>query len=164
MEAERNRRENELNTLAHIRTAEGDKSSAILKSEGVLVAAENEAQGQFVRVTKQAEAEALERELQAAAMKKQIDLLATALGSPAAAAQFLIETQRLQHLRAVAEGKNSKVYFVSPDGNLPTASNADISSAISSARISAAAGSSTAVTSAIAAVPTGEIITGMLKA
>lgn len=45
MEAERTRRENDLNTAAKIRTAEGVKQSEILKSEGELIRVRNEADG-----------------------------------------------------------------------------------------------------------------------
>ncbi|KAJ1421283.1 hypothetical protein B484DRAFT_307183, partial [Ochromonadaceae sp. CCMP2298] len=109
MEAERHRRENELITLTLIRTAEGDKSSAILKSEGVLAASENEAKGRFIAVTKSAEADAIERGMQAKAWKDQLDTLAQSTGSVESAAHFLLELQRLRHLQAVAEGPNSKI-------------------------------------------------------
>lgn len=121
MEAERNRRENELNTMANIRTAEGDKSSAILKSEGVLAASENQAKGRYITITKHAEAEAYEKEKQAQAWKTQIDTLTNSLGSAEAAVAFLLEIQRQRNLQAIAEGNNSKVYFVPPSGMLPSA-------------------------------------------
>lgn len=147
MEAERARRENELNTLAKVRTSEGDvmtslatgyvcslfstyddvrhitvageKSSAILESEGQLIAVENKAKGEAILITRRAEADAYERELQAAAWRKQIDVLGAALGSSDKAMQYLLEMQRLQHLQAVATGRNSKIYFVPPGGMLP---------------------------------------------
>lgn len=121
MEAERSRRENELNTLARIRTSEGEKSSAILRSEGCLIAAENEANGAAISISKKAEAEALEKELQARAWKQQIDVLATSTGSQAAAMQFLLEMKRLDHLQKIAAGQNSKIYFIPPQGMLPSA-------------------------------------------
>lgn len=127
MEAERNRRENELNTLAHIRTAEGDKSSAILKSEGVLAAAENHAKGEFIRITKSAEAYAVSTELEAKAWKQQIDYISKSIGSTEKAVQFLLEMQRLKNLNAVAAGENNKIYFIPPNGMLPNGvSNSEV--------------------------------------
>lgn len=120
MEAERSRRENELNTQASIRTAEGEKTSAILKSEGVLAAAENEAKGRYIAITRHAEAEAYEKGKQADAWRDQLDVLTKSLGSTDAAAAFLLEIQRQKNLQAIAEGSNTKVYFVPPSGMLPS--------------------------------------------
>lgn len=121
MEAERSRRENELNTLARIRTAEGEKSSAILKSEGKMISAQNEATGLAMSITKKAEADAYARELEAKAWQRQIDTLAQSMGCPNKAASFLLEMKRLDHLQSLALGQNAKIYFTPTDGILPTA-------------------------------------------
>jgi regulator of protease activity HflC (stomatin/prohibitin superfamily) len=107
MEAERRRRENELDTQAHIRTAEGAKQQAVLVSEGELVAARNRAQAmQF------------EMETEARALASQVKALGDAIESPARAAEILLEMKRLEHLKAIAGGQN-RVYFVDPRGTFP---------------------------------------------
>lgn len=103
MQAERARRENELETLTKIRTAEGAKQVAILNSEGELISAKNKA-------------EATQYELRAVseAMAKQISILAEKLGDADKAVNFLIEIKRLEHLEALTK-TNNNVYFISPD-------------------------------------------------
>ena len=108
MQAERSRRENELQTQADIRSAEGAKQIAILNSEGSLIAAKNKA-------------EALKYELTATSngLSEQIKSLAEQFnGDTEKASQYLLETKRLEHLQEIAK-TNNKVYFISPDGLFP---------------------------------------------
>lgn len=108
MEAERRRRENELDTQAHIRTAEGVKQQKILESEGALEAANN-----------QTNALKYQLETEANALAEQIKAIAVVTGDSTKAADFLIEMKRLEHLKKIAEGQN-RVYFVDPKGSFPT--------------------------------------------
>lgn len=110
MQAERSRRENELQTQADIRSAEGAKQILILNSEGSLIAARNKS-------------ESLKYELTATsdALSSQIKQLAEQFkGDTAKAAAYLIEMKRLEHLQQLASTPN-KVYFMSPDGIFPSA-------------------------------------------
>ena len=109
MEAERKRRENELNTLAVIRTAEGTKQTNILVSEGELIKKQNEANA--FKYTVEVETSVLGQQLQEIA--KQFN------GNTKLAADFLLEKERLKHLQHMAH-TNNKVYFVDPLKSLPT--------------------------------------------
>ena len=105
MQAERSRRENELQTQADIRSAEGAKQIAILNSEGSLIAAKNKS-------------EALKYELSATSdgLSEQINSLANKFGGDTnKAAQYLLEMKRLEHLQQLA-GTQNKVYFITSDG------------------------------------------------
>ena len=123
MEAERNRRENELNTKAKINTAEGEKQRIILEaegkkksaitraegekeaivlnSEGKLNSAKNNAEGEYILQQRIADGKAYE-------IKQIIDML----GSREAAAHFLLKQREYDALVAIANGPNSKVYFM----------------------------------------------------
>lgn len=104
MQAERSRRENELETLAKIRSAEGAKQVAILNSEGELIAAKNKA-------------EAIKYELSATSngMSEQIQSIAECFdGDFEKAAQYLLEMKRLEHLKELTK-TNNNVYFIPPD-------------------------------------------------
>jgi regulator of protease activity HflC (stomatin/prohibitin superfamily) len=108
MHAERNRRENELDTLANIRTAEGVKQASILQSEGALITARN-----------QADAGRYATETNTGAVADQLAQLTAVFGGDAGkASAFILELQRLEHLRAMAK-TNNKVYFMSPDSMFP---------------------------------------------
>jgi len=110
MQAERSRRENELQTQADIRSAEGAKQIAVLNSEGQLIAAKNKA-------------EALKYELTATSdgLSDQIQSLSSKFnGDTAKAAQFLLEMKRLEHLQEMASTQN-KVYFMPSEGLFPSA-------------------------------------------
>lgn len=110
MQAERSRRENELQTQADIRSAEGAKQIAILNSEGSLIADKNKA-------------EALKYELSATSdgLSEQINSLSNKFGGDTnKAAQYLLEMKRLEHLQQLA-GTQNKVYFIPSDGIFPTA-------------------------------------------
>ena len=110
MQAERNRRENELQTLAEIRSAEGAKQIAILNSEGFLIAAKNKS-------------DAIKYELTATSdgLSDQITSISSKFnGDTNKAAQYLLEIKRLEHLHQLA-GTQNKVYFIPSDGIFPTA-------------------------------------------
>ena len=109
MQAERSRRENELQTQADIRSAEGAKQIAILKSEGNLISTKNKA-------------EALKYELSATSdgLSDQIQSLASKFGGDTnKAAQYLLEMKRLEHLQQLA-GTQNKVYFMPADNMFPS--------------------------------------------
>jgi len=109
MQAERTRRENELQTQTDIRTAEGAKQIAVLNSEGHLIAAKNNA-------------EALRYELTATSngLSEQIKLLSEQFnGDTDKAATYLLEMKKLEHLEKLATTQN-KVYFMSNEGIFPS--------------------------------------------
>lgn len=109
MEAERRRRENELDTQAHIRTAEGVKQQKILESEGALDAAKNETKALKYQL-----------EIEATALAEQITKIAESTsGNQEMACNFLLEMKRLEHLKKIAEGQN-RIYFIDPKSNFPT--------------------------------------------
>ncbi len=107
MDAERRRRENELDTQAHIRTAEGEKQKAILVSQGELEAAKN-----------RATAMKYEMDLQAQAIADQVRILSKEIGNPSTASDVLLEMKRLEHLKSIANGQN-RVYFIDPQKAFP---------------------------------------------
>lgn len=109
MEAERKRRENELNTLAIIRSAEGTKQKNILVSEGELIKKQNEANA--LKYTVEIETSILSQQIQEIA--KQFN------GNTKYAAEFLLEKERLKHLQQLSQTDN-KVYFVDPVKTLPS--------------------------------------------
>jgi regulator of protease activity HflC (stomatin/prohibitin superfamily) len=109
MEAERKRRENELNTLAIIRSAEGTKQTNILVSEGEFIKKQNEANAFKYAV-----------EIETSIMVQQIQEISKQFnGNIKLATDFLLEKERLKHLQQMAQ-KDNKVYFVDPKQNLPT--------------------------------------------
>jgi regulator of protease activity HflC (stomatin/prohibitin superfamily) len=110
MQAERSRRENELQTQSDIRSAEGAKQIAILNSEGLLIAAKNKS-------------DALKYELSATSsgLAEQLQSLAKMFnGSSEKASAYLLEMKRLDHLEKMANTSN-KVYFMNDTGIFPKA-------------------------------------------
>ncbi len=110
MQAERSRRENELQTQADIRSAEGAKQISILNSEGLLIAAKNKS-------------DALKYELSATSsgLSEQIESLSKQFnGDTVKASEYLLEMKRLDHLEKLA-GTNNKVYFMPDSGIFPKA-------------------------------------------
>ena len=110
MQAERTRRENELQTQTDVRTAEGAKQIAILNSEGLLISAKNKS-----------EAMRYEMNITSSALSEQIEQLTTKLGSTEKAANYLLEMKRLEHLQQIAGSSNNQVYWMDPKGIYPTA-------------------------------------------
>jgi len=122
MEAERNRRENELNTKAKVFTAEGEKQKAILvaeglkqsqilQSEGTLASAKNNAEGQYILQQRIADAKAYEIEKKAQAVAEQLKKISDIVG-PTEASNFLLKQQEYEAMKAIAEGPNAKIYFI----------------------------------------------------
>lgn len=109
MQAERSRRENELQTQAEIRTAEGAKQIAVLKSEGLLISAKNKAEAHKYELT-----------TTSSGLSEQIKSLAEQFNNDSIlASKYLLEMKRLEHLQEIAK-TNNKVYFVPPDGMFPS--------------------------------------------
>jgi len=109
MQAERSRRENELQTQAGIRTAEGAKQIAVLNSEGLLISAKNKAEAHKYELT-----------TTSSGLSEQIKSLAEQFnGNTLIASKYLLEIKRLEHLQEMAKTDN-KVYFVNPEGIFPS--------------------------------------------
>jgi regulator of protease activity HflC (stomatin/prohibitin superfamily) len=105
--AERSRRENDLNTTASIRTSEGLKEAAILKSEGELITSNNSAD---------AKKYALDTET-SARIKLLSDTVVALGGDYKAAVEYLVEMNRVEQLKEIAKGNNNSTYFL-PTGLL----------------------------------------------
>lgn len=115
MEAERKCRENELHTQARIRTAAGERDSAILASEGKLQADKNRAEADYVLVQRKADAKKYEIDLMTSAQVKQIQDLAKELGSVDKASTYLLQLNSLKNLGKIAESPNNSTYFMPND-------------------------------------------------
>ena len=110
MQAERTRRENELQTQTDVRTAEGAKQIAILNSEGLLEAAKNKSA-----------AMKFEMNVSSHALSEQIECIAGKFnGDIDKASNYLLEMKRLEHLQQIASSSNNQVYWISPEGIFPT--------------------------------------------
>jgi regulator of protease activity HflC (stomatin/prohibitin superfamily) len=112
MQAERARRENELNTQANIRTAEGEKFSKQHKADGDYYTSQKVADAQKYNVNKSTEA--LIYRIQ------QIKLSLPTL-TDEQIMTIVLEEKRLAHLAEIAshpQGKNT--YFVDPKSAFPT--------------------------------------------
>lgn len=113
MEAERKRRENELNTAAAVKTSEGLKISEILKSEGHRISAQNRAEADYITVTREADAQKYRIQAEASARAAEIDSIATNMNGDAyGAARFIVEMRRIKQLEAIASGPSNTVYVV----------------------------------------------------
>ena len=109
MEAERSRRENELNTVARIKTAEGEKQEQIYKAEGKKQEQILKADGEAYRLTANAKA-----------LSERIKMLSDALGCNDKAVNFLLQTERIDAMKQIANSSNSNTYFIDPNNILPT--------------------------------------------
>lgn len=107
MEAERNRRENELNTLAKIRTAEGEKLSQIHKAEAEFKTNELQTNAEVYKINEVTKA-----------TENQILKLKELLGDDTA--KYLIELQKVKAFEKVSESDNNKIYFMDSKGFLPS--------------------------------------------
>jgi regulator of protease activity HflC (stomatin/prohibitin superfamily) len=147
MEAERRRRQQELDTKATINVADGHRQSMILESSGKLEAKRNEADGQFYQEQRLSDAKKYAIEMQAKAVAIEIQTYAEAMKiSAAEAGQYLLEMKRLEHLKSLAMGKNVKTYFMPPDNSIyPNMKvmgdlfNSDLKGAVPAAETSSAA-------------------------
>ena len=110
MEAERRRRENELNTQASIRTAEGDRDSVKLKSDA-----------NFYQVKLEADSKAYSVEQNALAQAKQVEILKKCFPnlSDTQITDFMLELERQKNLNAIAKNNSNAVYFVDPKNMYP---------------------------------------------
>jgi regulator of protease activity HflC (stomatin/prohibitin superfamily) len=110
MEAERRRRENELNTQASIRTSEGERDSVKLKSDA-----------NFYQVKLEADSKAYSVEQSALAQAKQIEILKKSFPnlSDAQITDFMLELERQKNLNAIARNNSNAVYFVDPKNMYP---------------------------------------------
>lgn len=119
MEAERHRRENDLNTSAKIRTAEGEKEASIRKSEGAAIAVKNAAEAKAFEISTQAEGDRLRIEKETRAMTNQLSELCKLFNNDVEkASKYLLEIQRLQHLSNLANSPN-RVYVMDPKNMFP---------------------------------------------
>ena len=111
MRAERARRENELNTIAKINTAEGEKKSQIFQSEAQAISIENKAKADKYSVEQATQA-----------VVQQISQIKQSLNnvSDNQVLEFLLESKRLENLNALARSDNKQIYFVNSEGMMPT--------------------------------------------
>lgn len=111
MEAERSRRENELNTQAIIRTAEGEKTSHYHKADGI-----------FYSTQKIAEAEKYKIDQLTDALVKRVNEIKKNMPglSDKDIMTIILEEKRLEHLRDIAQNPNGKnTYFIDPNSMFP---------------------------------------------
>jgi regulator of protease activity HflC (stomatin/prohibitin superfamily) len=108
MEAERRRRENELNTQANIRTAEGDRDATKLEADAA-----------FYQVKLEADSKAYALDKSAEALARQIETIRKATGNSANTLDFILEMERQKNLNAIANNNQSAVYFVDPRNMYP---------------------------------------------
>ena len=108
MEAERRRRENELNTHAKIFSSDGEKKTAILESEGRLISVKNDADGMKYKI-----------ETETTVLCNQLHELGKQLGDSNKASQFILELTKIKNLGKIAENTTNKTYFMPPNSLLP---------------------------------------------
>jgi regulator of protease activity HflC (stomatin/prohibitin superfamily) len=111
MEAERARRENDLNTQALVRTAEGSRDAEKLKADA-----------NFYRVQKNSEAEKYEVIQKTMAIIDQIEQFKKLCPDlkDSEILNFLLEKERLCHLEQLSKSPNNKTYFLDPKSMFPT--------------------------------------------
>lgn len=110
MEAERARRENELNTVAKVKSAEGDRDALKLKSDA-----------EFYQVKLEADSKAYSTEMNSEALSKQINVLKNTLKTMTdqQISEFILEFERQKNLNAIAMNNRNSVYFVDPRNMFP---------------------------------------------
>ncbi|CAF1283765.1 unnamed protein product [Didymodactylos carnosus] len=113
MDAERDRRQQELNTRAKINISEGEKQSMILHSEGNLVAAKNLADANLITAQKQAEGQRYLIEQETEALTQQLEAISKKLNNDHhLTVQYLLARRRFDELQAIANGNNNSTYFI----------------------------------------------------
>jgi regulator of protease activity HflC (stomatin/prohibitin superfamily) len=113
MEAERNRRENELNTQALIRSAEGTRDSEMLKADSLYYNAQKVSDAQRYAVEQATQAAINQiKEVKAAVPNLSDDKVL----------DYILESKRLEHLKAIASSNSSKTYFIDPKSAFPAVS------------------------------------------
>jgi regulator of protease activity HflC (stomatin/prohibitin superfamily) len=111
MEAERRRRQQELDTKAAVNVADGKRQSAVLESLGDLEAKKNQADAQRYSI-----------EVKAHALASELKAIVEAIGCTESEARgYILETKRLDHLAALAANNSAKTYFMPSDSVFPTA-------------------------------------------
>ena len=108
MEAERRRRENELNTQANIRTAEGERDATKLEADAA-----------FYKVKLEADSKAYAVDQEAKALARQIETIKATVKDEAKVLDFILEMERQKNLNAIASNNQSAVYFVDPKNMYP---------------------------------------------
>lgn len=120
MEAERRKRENELDTDVVIKTADGEKQAKIKESEGHRTSIINVAQANYDKAKLEAEGSKFLIQKETEAYKQQLQELATCFnGNLLMAAEFILENKRLDKFGHIASNGNS-TYFVDPKSVLPS--------------------------------------------
>lgn len=120
MEAERKRRENELNTQARIRTSEGERDSSNLQSDASLYKVKIEADSKAYSIEKNAEAFA-----------NQIKVIKESFNNKLSEKElmsFILELERQKNLNSIASNPTSKVYFIDPKNMFPMQRHINIDS------------------------------------
>ena len=113
MDAERDRRQQELNTRAKINISEGEKQSTILQSEGNLIAAKNLANANLLTMQKQAEGQKYFIEQETVALTEQLQTISKQLNNDYyLTVQYLLARKRFEELQAIANGENNSTYFI----------------------------------------------------
>lgn len=114
MKEERERRAQILNTEAHVNVADGQKRAAILHSEGELASAKNKAEGEFILEQRKADAVRYYKEQEAIALSEQINVITKSMVDCKSreATNFLVEQAKIQHMKAIAQGKNNTTYVL----------------------------------------------------
>lgn len=111
MEAERLRRENELHTLASIRTAEGKKLADIEQADATFYTTQKCADAETYSINKLTES-----------LVNKITEIKRALPNltDEQIMTILLEEKRLNHLQQIASGPNNSTYFVDPTSSFPS--------------------------------------------
>ncbi|CAF4961972.1 unnamed protein product [Rotaria sp. Silwood1] len=113
MDAERDRRQQELNTRAKVNVSEGEKQSTILNSEGNLIATKNLAEANLVTAQKQAQGNRYMIEQETLALTQQLQAITKELNNDHyLAVQYLLARRRFDELQAIANGNNNSTYFI----------------------------------------------------
>lgn len=110
MEAERSRRENELNTQALVRSAEGSRDSEMLQADAL-----------YYNAMKVSDSKRYEIEQDTLAVANQISQVKKAVPSLSddKVLEYILESKRLDHLQAIAKSTTSKTYFIDPKSAFP---------------------------------------------
>jgi len=111
-----------------VKTAEGNKQSAILVSEGELQSRRNQSEGDLIVEQRRADARKYAVDTETEALARQLQVVtATLSGDSKLAVQFLIEQQKLKHMQAMAQAARQSQTYVVPEGNSVFASSKVIS-------------------------------------
>ena len=113
MSAERDRRQQLLNTQAKVNVADGERQSMVLLSEGELQSSENKARAHLAIEQRKADARRYALEQETSALAAQLQAIKRELdGDAAQASAYLLAQARVKELQAIAAGTNNSVYFL----------------------------------------------------